>query len=186
MPTVGPRFPTIFADLNNGETLGPWQNMEWLGAIDGADATYPTISDDNEYSSHLVVTGFGFTIPLDATITGFQVIIYNMYTTTGGSGGTVKMVSLVKGGLIVGDENLVGEPIISAPGTSPSPGSDGNMWGITATPAEVNASDFGVAFQFRAGAEDMGCGINAIGLMVYYTGGTEPGAGRAAALMMML
>lgn len=171
MASQGPLYPSTVADGGDGETLGPWQNMSNIGAVDGADATYPTIAADGEYSSSLLATNFGFSIPAGATITGVQVIAYNVYTTTGGSGGVVKRIQLIKGGLAQGDENSAGWAIISAPGNSPSPGSDGNMWGLTLTPSDVNASNFGAAFQFRAGTEDMGCGINAIGIIVYYTPG---------------
>lgn len=77
-------------------------------------------------------------------------------------------VKLVKGGSISGtdkayatgwgtDEALFGY------------GSPSDLWGLTFTPAEVNASDFGIAFAATITGTDITAEVDSIAIQVYYT-----------------
>jgi hypothetical protein len=121
-----------------------WSNP---GNIISNDNTYATVAVNGGSISHyLQATNYGFGIPAGATITGITVTIGRFENSTA-LGNDVRdyRLQLIKGGVIVGSN-------LAATGTDwpitegvASYGGTGNMWGTTWTPADINASNFGVA-----------------------------------------
>jgi hypothetical protein len=113
-----------------------------LGAAGAATLTALPVATVAHY---LKWTGFGLTIPSDATITGIRVrIVVNSTTAVARS----YSVRLVKSGAIVGDD-LIAQTNPTIPTGAGnnwgqlSYGGARSLWGQTWTPAEVNATDFG-------------------------------------------
>lgn len=88
-------------------------------------------------SNYLKLTNFGFAVPGGAAIVGVEVTI----DTIGSTGAVASTIlRMVVGGAVSGDDKggLVvweSEQVL---------GSDSDTWGLALTPAQVNASDFGV------------------------------------------
>jgi hypothetical protein len=127
--------------------------MAWSGAsnINTAGAPYATIVLDdqpnaNATSESINATNYGFSIPSGAIIDGIVVEVNrNSSSNNFGFGVNDNSVRLIKGGSIVGNNNAVA----GTWGTSTSTVSYGGVsdkWGNTWTPADINASNFGVAF----------------------------------------
>lgn len=144
MGTLGP---------NNAATLA---NDSLLGLIAMSNPTNAQLSDDayvtavlalGQTSQYLKATGFNFTIPLDAMITGITVEVERSATAL--SALSDSSVRLVQGGVISGDNK-------AAAGTWPTTdtyqtyGSATDLWGLSLTPADINASNFGVVFSAAA------------------------------------
>jgi hypothetical protein len=119
-------------------------------------------------SQYLTGTGYGFAIPGGATITGVMMQIG--YQTTGQG---QLIVRLVKAGVVQG---------ASAPGSyAPTTfggdqvaiyGSPNDLWGLTLTPADINAAGFGAAASWiNAWPVNETVQINVIQLQVFYTVG---------------
>lgn len=157
--------PSTAADDASAGTVA-WTNVGGGGFPGGGSALITLPAADR--SHYLDCTDFGFDIPSGATIVGIVATI-NRQTSLGAI--TDQAVQLIKGGAIQATSRATGA-VWSGDryfgGTS-------DLWGTTWTPAQINASNFGIAF---AGAWFEGIppvGGNAVGkvssvqIAVYYT-----------------
>ena len=104
----------------------------------------------NGNTHYLKVTGFGFSIPALATITGIRVEVEKSAWDISILA-TVKDndVKLVKGGSPIGDNKAHGSSTWTDTDAYDSYGDTTDAWGTTWTPTEINASDFGVVFSAK-------------------------------------
>lgn len=117
----------------------------------------------------LQTTGYGFTIPTTATIDGIYVLVFRdqapPFSTPKVRDSTV---FLLKGGVQAGTDHAdVTYDWGSAPGAAY--GSSTDLWGTTWTPAEINASDFGLQIQGVASGGSTTAKISMMTILVYYT-----------------
>jgi len=150
---------------NNGTQAGAaWTNPSNAASVNGSVAS----NNANPPSGTLTLTNYGFTIPA-GVIDGIELEItacqnsglaepdYSLRTqlTKDGSAGVGSTV----------DTGMNGTPL----GTSTAGGAT-SLWGTTWTPAEVNASTFGVIAQYQG---DVGNTnefyIDCIRIKIYYT-----------------
>ena len=103
----------------------------------------------NGNTNYLKVTGFGFSIPALATITGIRVEVeksawdISILATVRDN-----EIRLVKDGAVVGDNKANGSSWTTADNYNIY-GDTTDMWGTMWTPTEINSSDFGVVFSAR-------------------------------------
>lgn len=105
-----------------------------------AEASFLILGTNSQY---LQATGFGFNIPLDAIICGITVRVEKSQT---GLLGAISdnAVYLVKNGSPQGSNHAQGgawpdnDQLVTY-------GGDGDLWGLSWTPSEINSSSFGVA-----------------------------------------
>lgn len=175
----GAKFPSTAA---NDATVGTvdWASISNIEADDGVVASISGLSSGGA-SHYAVATNFGFSIPAGATINGIQVTVKKARN----SSGTVvdNSVKLVKGGVISGNDKADTSTNWSATLTNTTYGSASDLWGLSFTAADINASNFGVAF---SGTESVAGPnpqqkIDAISITVTYT----PVAGQSGTQMMM-
>jgi len=122
----------------------PWENPQNITAD---DTSYATAALNNATSNYLEGTNFGFAIPADATINGIEVTI-GRFEDDREKRQDVRdnVVSLIKGGVITGTNYSTGKEWPTGSPVAATYGSTSNLWGTTWTPADINASNFGVAF----------------------------------------
>jgi type IX secretion system substrate protein len=152
----------------------PWVNP---ANAQTADAAYASVSVtlsllSTEVTDYLQATGFGFSIPAGATICGVNVAILHkrldlllLGTINDNS------VKLVTGGVIGGTEHASGTQWTGTPSTA-SYGGSNDLWGLTLTPAIVNASNFGVAVSAELGGLlglVLEAGVDAIQIQITYS-----------------
>jgi len=119
-------------------------------AVEGTSG-YATFSNNNTTttveSGNLVASIYTFALPSNVTVTGITVS-FNKYATTTNPSNFVKdfAVNLTVGGVTVGS-NLANPNNWSSTSTSFTYGGSTNLWGTSWTPAQVNASTFGVVIQ---------------------------------------
>ena len=125
---------TVASDSSYGTIT--WSNPDNAKVSDNVYAT--AVWTSGPASSHyLKATNFGFSIPTDATIIGITITKEGSFV---GSGSGSSRARLVKNGTVQGNTkttNFGVESVITE-------GGSGDMWGLTLTPADVNASDFGL------------------------------------------
>ena len=103
----------------------------------------------NGNTHYLKVTGFGFSIPTLATITGIRVEVeksawdISILATVRDN-----EVKLVKGGSVAGDNKAIGSSWNESDNYNIY-GDTTDTWGTTLSPTDVNASDFGIVFSAR-------------------------------------
>lgn len=120
-------------------------------------------------SKYLHCTNFTFSVPSDATILGIGVAITRRSTLS--STISDHTIQLIKAGSRTGDNNAGAFTWGTTFGDA-TYGADDDLWGTTLTPAEANASDFGVAIRVSAATSDTAY-VDAVKVTIYYQ---EPAA----------
>ncbi|HOZ76948.1 MAG TPA: proprotein convertase P-domain-containing protein [Ferruginibacter sp.] len=163
--TAGPAFAGTGVTSNTAGT--GWSNP---GNVVSNNNAYATINnmDDGDNSEGLVARNFGFTIPANASIAGVQVTISRFGEISNVFRDDV--VQLVVGGINVGN-NRASVTGWSNVETAVNYGSASDLWGTTLTPAQVNASNFGVwlAVECYNGANNRDPFIDYIQITISYT-----------------
>lgn len=162
MATQGPLSPgTVISGLNYGAN-NPWTNPGNAAASDNA---YATVTANSTGTNALEASNFGFTIPTGATVDGILVEI-EAHASASGSVGTGTYV--LKGGSQSPNQNNGGA--LTTTDAYYSMGSATDKWSFTWTPADINASTFGVRFEpggtFATGKT---ISVDHIRVTVYYT-----------------
>ncbi|MCK5800425.1 MAG: hypothetical protein KAI47_24720 [Deltaproteobacteria bacterium] len=148
---VGPKSPS--AGVNDQR----WGIKKWTkpGAITAEDASgssttgaaTATLYKGQANTNYLLATGFGLTVPSTALITGITVEVRRR--SLQGTGDIVDdRISLVANDAVTALNRAKAAPWSGA-WTYASYGAASDLWGRVWTPAEVNGTDFGVAFAAR-------------------------------------
>lgn len=179
MATAGPSSPGTLADDSSFGTIA-WTNPGNAGA---SDSSYATATSAGLNSHYLKATNFGFSVPAGATITSIKVDVLRKQDNSFG-GDTVDVVlKLVKGGAVTGNDK---HSASSWPTSDATASYDYSLatWGVALTPADVNASDFGVVLAVNTSA---GLGANPIAYvnLVQVTVTYTPAGQSGAASMLM-
>ena len=173
--TVGPAAPTTGVSSGGGIA---WTNPSNITILDGSVASY-TSNYRNNPSQTLEATGFSTNyaaaVPSGATINGVVVTIYRYATAAGSTPVEDRNVQLIVGGTPTGNNLATSAVAWPTATTAASYGSPTNLWGIALTPAEVNATDFGVALSVvTPGAISVTANVDYISITVYYTQAVPP------------
>ncbi len=156
---------SIFAN-DTGVGSEMWNNPQRASVENGSYATTFLTINTASASHYLKATGFALSVPENAIINGVKVQILK-------SNSCVCMkdhrIRLVKKGNIDG-EDRANTSVWPNPDAYIAHGGASDLWGLSLTPADVNASNFGVAISARntlTGAS--AAGIDNIKITVYYT-----------------
>ena len=128
---------------------------------------------------NLDATGYGFAIPSNAIVTGVTVKVERY----AGAANLIKdnNVQLLKGGVATGN-NKAGNTTWATvgpggKGTNITYGANNDLWGTTLTPADVNASNFGLRFSAKnTGGSSTVASMDLVELTVSYTVGPNIGS----------
>lgn len=189
MASAGPNSGGTFATATlAGSDGGGFANLSNLGASDNAYAirSFSFSGGGTAHSDWVKATNFGFAIPSGATIDGIVVEIERK-ASTAAFNGKDKSVMLVKGGTISSTDkkNASNWPTSDAYQTY---GGATDLWGLTLTDTDVNASNFGVAIAVQTdgtGKSGWLASIDHIRITVYYTDGGGGGGKPAQYYQMM-
>lgn len=165
MATAGPNYAGTGAnDAAVGVTA--WSTP---GNITASDDSKATTASSNAQTNYLKATNFGFAIPTDATIDGIEVSIERVKVGSGETSSCVDtVVSLVIEGTVSGS-NLA-DTVTQWPTTDgvKTYGGASNLWGLTPTPSQLNASTSGAVLSATT-ALLTAARVDAITMTVYYT-----------------
>lgn len=157
MASEGPNSASTIVDDDSVGSV-EWSNPGNAGASDDsrAIADIGILSD----SHYLKFTGFGFSIPLGVTIEG---VALSLERRRGTGVATIrdKVVRLVVGGTVVGDNKADTGTDWPASDAAAGYGGAADTWGLSPTAAQVNANDFGFVVQARNPAGGGAGSINA-------------------------
>ena len=168
MGTFGPNGGGTFASDN---TLGVVSITNPGNAL-ASDNSYATsVLLLSQISNYLKVTNFNFSIPTDAIIVGVTVSIERSSNTLNGTHDD--SVRLVVGGAISGSDKASATQWPTSDAVA-SYGSSSDLWGLTPTPTDINASNFGVAVAAIADLAST-AQIDYVSMTVDYIGSNKPG-----------
>lgn len=138
LPDIGTRSPTTVVEqvYNKGGVDGiAWFNPGNAAVNDGSNAV--TTLNQLEHTNYLKATGFGYSVPSNATVTGVRAEL------DGDAAGVPHAVKLVKNGVILTTADAASE---AGPDGYTYFGGLSDLWGETWTPADINASNFGLVY----------------------------------------
>lgn len=162
-PSIGPKNPSSAATLVDGVASFAWSNATNIFTSNNQDASATVHAVVPTWP--LYASGFGFDVPSNSIITGIQARYERAATSTTIIDG---VISLVKDGNIVGDNKAGASwPLVDAYRTV---GASNDLWGVTWTPAEVNASSFGLAIKpFLPSGTGGIAYVDHVQMTIYYT-----------------
>ena len=167
--TSGPNYPGSAATAGAGTawTASTGTLTDAVGADDGntAQAVLAAGAD----SQSLQLTNFGFSIPTDATVTGIMVEV-NRFASSNLSIHDVT-VQLLKDGAPAGSNKAITVvPWTTVATTIVIYGGSKDIWGTTWTPAQINASTFGVSLAVtNSGGAEQTASVDYVRITVTYT-----------------
>lgn len=163
MPSQGPN--TTAAWITDGSGFSAWIIPANAEFSDDLYATTTLLLLD-DFSDQLTGTAWGFAIPASATISGFQVAVEAKSTGTLADLG----VRLFKAGPVFSD-NRATFTDLPAVDTVRLYGGVSDKWGLTWSPAEVNAGGFGVAYGVFCSGVAGTASVDQITITVFFTVG---------------
>ncbi len=158
-PSVSAVDTTGIAWLNTGNIYT--SNNAWATVTFTLGAT----------SENLIANGFGLSIPTDAVIEGIEALVEKSVDVSHTNASKDSSVRLVIGGSIVGDNKALAAYFNNTTDAVTTYGSASDLWGLSLTAAQINASDFGVAYSAQRhplGSLDQIVRVDQIQVKVYY------------------
>jgi hypothetical protein len=156
MTTVGPNSPASSSDVTNVTGVGDqaWSNP---GNAATSNSTHATFTDSSAGSNYLKAVNFSLSIPSGATINGITVEIKRKANLSQSGGGGARItdvtVKLVKGGTISGTNKASATRWTTSEAYF-TYGGAADLWGLTLTDSDVNASNFGVVLSVAGNLAD--------------------------------
>lgn len=164
-------------DASAGTTA--WTDFTNITADDAADAITGRLND-TETSQLLngTMSGNVFTVPTGATIDSIKAEV-EMQDLEGSNTGFDLLVKLIKGGTVQGNNQEKAAAIPAAITIRVYAPLD--LWGLTLTPTDVNATNFGLSFRYEATGDRSEVSVDFVRLTVHYT---EAAAGGQQIIMI--
>lgn len=163
MTPTGPNYPLTVTD-NPARGVSAWSDPTHATADDANNAAV-TLTNFAPTAHYLAGVDCGFTIPTTATVTGVQVEVARSRLNTVAVDGALR---LILAGAITGDDKSAGATIPTTM-TTAAFGGPTDLWGLTLTPAAVNAANFGAAYAADRLSANGFVYVNFLRLTVYYT-----------------
>jgi hypothetical protein len=144
-----------------------WTNASNALTSNDSSATFATTNQNP-----LIVKGFGFNIPSDATITGFELDVEGNGASATAANRSVQM-GLTKNGTALAGSYAAAQNLPQTTDDWLEFGGNGSLFGTTWTPAEVNSANFGI--MLRAGnTNNSQRAIDYVDMQIYFTTPTGP------------
>lgn len=167
--STGPNYSATQVQSTDGSTFdSPWVNLSNLGAN---DATYATValSTSIDHSYNASTTNYGFSVPAGSTINGIVVEITRKASTVTPAA-VDNFVQLIKAGTPQGTNKANFVTPYTTSDVTASYGSSSDIWGLSFTSSDINASNFGVLY----GVANTDIGLvtvsaDSVRITVYYT-----------------
>jgi MSHA biogenesis protein MshQ len=119
-----------------------WSNSGQATTSDNSDAT---ASLDGQITRYLWCNGYGFSVPAGSVINGITINVERNVNRTDRGGAQDASVRVVKNGVLAGNDRASTSYYTTNDVVEPHGGSS-DLWGVSWTAADINASNFGAAF----------------------------------------
>jgi hypothetical protein len=162
-------------NAGTGTNVGGAGTVDWVEpngiTSPGSPYAVATLNKDNRYSNYLQGANYSFNLPINATINGIEVVINHM---SSGNNPSIydNQVSLVKAGVIVGDNKASLVPWLKGSFSTTTYGSAIDLWGATWSAADINDANFGVAlavYRQNQGNNQRDAIVDSMKITVYFT-----------------
>lgn len=169
MATAGPNASGTQTVTDRGGLFPTWANPGNAAASDNSRVTTALGSAATPTSDYLDLTNFGFSVPSGATINGITVAIER--SVSAASNSQDETVQLIKGGTASGNNKAATATNwpVQASEASVNYGSTSDLWGLTLTDSDVNASNFGVRIAAKTTSASSSPQIDFVSISIDYT-----------------
>jgi hypothetical protein len=167
MATDGPLYTGTGANANDGGTTAWATPTSVQGDTTGTAATFNTATTAGT-SQRLRASNFGFSIPTNATIDGITVEVEQVAANASRHRWRTDGANLLIGGTEAGS-SLGDTSAISNSKGFKTFGSATELWGLTPTPAQVNATGFGFSMKIERYGTATTTSISRIRITVDYS-----------------
>jgi hypothetical protein len=153
-----------------------WGNLSGVQLVDNSPAyldlaQYPTCNNFMCYRSKIAsFSGFGFKVPLSATITGVQLDILQRVSSPGG-GIHDSVLTLAMNGVAIGNNKASSINWFDTPQTQIYGGST-DTWGNVLSVNDVNDSGFGILYEITNTSYDQTASVDFMSMTIHYQLGT--------------
>jgi hypothetical protein len=171
--TAGPNVPTTNITTGSGSS---WGNLGGVAAVDNnpayVDLFQPPLCTSFQcyYSNFANWTGFGFSIPVNAVVTGIQLDIMQRVSSPGG-GIHDSLLMLAVTGMTYGSDYANDSNWFDTP-TVRTYGGPNDTWGYAWTPADINDPTFGLYYSVTNSDYDQPASVDHLTMTVYYQVGS--------------
>jgi hypothetical protein len=171
--SAGPAVPMIYSITGSGAS---WGNLSGVQLVDNSPAyvdlaQYPTCNNFMCYRSKIAsFSGFGFTVPLSATITGVQLDILQRVSSPGG-GIHDSVLTIAMNGVAIGNNKASSTNWFDTPQTQIYGGST-DTWGNVLSVNDVNDSGFGILYEITNTSYDQTASVDFMSMTIHYQLGT--------------
>ena len=175
MASQGPQFPaTAVTSAVSGQIHEDWLNINNIKVADGVEAQITADTFDSpDVSFRIRARSFGFTIPLDATITGIVVEVNRRCFAGAARDFNVRLTDDTGTAVTGGKESATAWPGTL---TVQTYGGAADTWSFAGwTPTIINSTGFSVHFSVEATAANTDVGVDYIRVTVHYVIGTTGG-----------
>lgn len=172
--TTSTMIPMTYSSNGTGAS---WSNLSGVQLVDNSPAyvdlaQYPTCNNFMCYRSNVAsLSGFGFAVPLTATITGVQLDIMQRVNSPGG-GIHDSVLTLAMNGVAMGNNKASASNWFDTPQTQIYGGST-DTWGNTLSASDINDSGFGIHYEITNTSYDQAASVDFMSMTVYYQIGTS-------------
>ena len=165
-----PKASASTAGPSPATSASGWTSSANAKACDSTNATNAIPS--GTVGAQLTTTGYGFSIPSGSTIDGIQADITESANTAANNKIKDYTISLVIGGSVSGS-NLATTAVWPTSLTDVTYGGSSNLWGLTPTVSQINASNFGLAVTAQnvstGGSTQRKASVDCVEITVTYT-----------------
>jgi hypothetical protein len=164
----GPSAPGSITVASLSGSVSSWSNQANVVSSDNVYANNTlNLPANGNYTNYLLVSNFGFSIPVGETINGIVVTIERNDLNDRTADHAVRIVK--NGSVSTTDRSIAGR--WPAAETIASYGSTTDLWGETWTAADINSANFGLAFSIErnGGGPSIQARIDQITITVFYT-----------------
>ena len=170
MATQGPNFPSAATNVSTGTEINEaWVNPTNVFSGNASEAAITAATYDSPDISHqLTTSGYGFTVPTDATIDGITVEVERR-SIIASSGKDFRVQLRNASGTLVGTNKAVPATIWPTSATIATYGGAADTWTASPTDTMVNDPDFGVVTSCQANIANADVGIDFVRVTTTYT-----------------
>lgn len=161
-----PRYGTVASQDTSGTMA--WSNVNRMNQYDGLESGLFITGGAIGGSHNAILTGYGFSIPASATVTGIEIVAQDV-TVTPGLNGTIAMSAGVSG--IAGSSTIGSGNLSSGSQSEISFGGPTNLFGLSSiSPADINSSSFGATLRasYKSGFPETSLWLDSVFIKVYY------------------
>lgn len=132
----------VYADSAGPNSPAVASGTNWMTPANVSSQDTAFVSFSNTSQNWLIINGYGFTIPTNATITGITATIWGYGTSPTATRRQIKATLTIDGSATYGNAKTAIQ--LATTNGAITQGGAADVWGATLTPTDINSANFGI------------------------------------------